>query len=191
MNKRVQLDNVEFHFINLDPKYPVLNKKYENAKRRWEVQLRVYEKEQMEEFRSLGLSAKPGLPTDKDVDQRPYMKLVVYRNVINSKGDETTPPTVVDANCEPLDPRKIGYGSRGSVILYISPNLGKNASTKNVAALMEVQVVHLLEITPSERKKGGTSFEKTEGSTKKVEPKPTTDSAQNRTYYEPEKDDRF
>jgi len=129
------IKDVELYWTKLDPANPV--DPFSSGKLVWEIQMRTSDK------KVAGAWKKKGLPVRELEDEKAYA-VNVKKLAKNAKGDDLTPPRVVDAKLQPMDPTKIGNGSIGNV--QLSPReWAMGGKTGIVFDLMAVQVVKLVE----------------------------------------------
>jgi len=133
--------NVELFWVKLDPNNPV--DPFEVGKPIWEIQMRTADKAQAKQWKDKGLSVKPY----DDAGSTVYI-CNVKKLARNAKGNPLTPPRVVDAKLQAIDPNLIGNGSIGNV--QVSPREWSMGGKSGVVFdLMAVQVVKLIEYTGS------------------------------------------
>jgi len=135
------IKNVEIFWAKLDPSNPV--DPFKSGKLVWEVQMRTADKAIASEWKKRGMKPK----ALEDNGATIYV-CTVKKIAQNKKGQPLTPPRVVDAKLNPVDPTIIGNGS--IVNLQVSPReweMGGNSGV--VFDLMAVQVIKLVEYTGS------------------------------------------
>ena len=118
MATTVILPGVSLFWVKCDPDHPA--DAFEEGKpQRWEAQLRwAIDNRQVNDIvKGAGLKAK-AVADDPKADG-PYMKLQVYKPVVNSKKEPLKPVNVVSGALAPIDPNTIGNGSIGNVRLHV------------------------------------------------------------------------
>ena len=133
------IKDVELFWVKLDPQNPV--DPFSSGNLVWEIQMRTEDK------KIAGAWKKRGLPVRELEDDNIYV-CNVKKLAKNSKGDDLTPPRVVDGKLNAIDPTIIGNGSIANV--QVSPReWAMGGKTGVVFDLMAVQVTKLLEYSGS------------------------------------------
>jgi len=133
-NPNYRIDNVELNWAKLDPQRPT--EAFGNIQ--WEMQISTDDANLAKEWSAIGLNVK-----EKDGKFNCGLK----RKAHKKDGSPNRPVTVVGADNTPLDPTKIGNGSRGNVILY-RYNYDYSGRKGMGAMLNGVQVIDLVEYNP-------------------------------------------
>ena len=139
------LKNAEMWFANLDPKYP--NARYNKQNPTWELQLRTTSKEQMDEWKEIGLAPKLMVYKDGDQEGEPILsadgkkqwRVNLRKRSLDSKGEPAKPVVVVNGSLEEIDGATIGNGSIGNIRIY-QYEYEQDKETKLASVLMSVQV---------------------------------------------------
>ena len=116
--------------------------------KQWEMQIQTTDPKKVEELKGYGLKVKEGIGEDKGV-----FSVNLKRKGLKSDGNggqvPNTPVKIVDTKVQPITGDNIGNGSKVNVNLwqypYEAPGVGKGIAT----SLTAVQVVELVEYTPS------------------------------------------
>ena len=143
MASTVILPNVYLFWVKCDPDHPA--DAFEEGKpQRWEAQLRwdLDNKQVNDIVKGAGLKAKAVVDDQKA--EAPYMKLQVYKPIVNSKKEPLKPVVVVSGTLSPIDPNTVGNGSIGNVRLHVYDyevrNKGKVTKSGTTSMLMGIQV---------------------------------------------------
>jgi len=133
------IKNAELFWVKLDPENPV--DPFNSGKLVWEIQMRTADKKVAKAWKDKGLPVR-------HLEEENVFACNVKKLAKNAKGDDLTPPRVVDGKLNPMDPTKIGNGSIGNV--QLSPReWAMGGKTGVVFDLMAVQVVKLVEYSGS------------------------------------------
>jgi hypothetical protein len=139
-NTTVIIKNLELNWVKLDK--PVDN--YSGDKLIYDIQVSVPEARQDELEAIRKVRTKDGKAT-----------INLSKNAFLKDGEPAAKVRVVDANKEPLDPKIIGNGSIGNVMLMQRPYEIKHPKTGKVtksgitSMLLAVQVTKLVKYTPT------------------------------------------
>jgi hypothetical protein len=135
------LNNLELYWVKLDPASPV--DPFSSGKLIWEVQMRTADKAVASSWKKMGLSPK----AQEEGETTVYI-CNVKKLAKSAAGKALSPPRVVDAKLQPVDPNLIGNGSIGNI--QLSPReWSMGGKTGVVFDLMAVQVTKLIEYTGS------------------------------------------
>jgi len=145
-NKMI-LENVEIWYCKCDPARPEKSTDKDKPDY-WSVQVRTSDKEIKNEWEELNINVKAMVPDEGEVDY----KATFRRKVINSRGEATKCPEVVNGNLDPIDPKSIGNGSVGNLILFQHDYPAGNGYAAGIASvLMKVQLTkHVVYIREDE-----------------------------------------
>lgn len=148
-SRNVIIKDLEFFWAKLDPKKPVAP----FGEDRWELQVRFPSKRDEE------MSAYGKVKPVNDEKNKSFINLVKKAEL--ASGEPAKPVRVVDASKEPLDPKIIGNGSAGNVMLMLRdyeikhPKTGKVTKSGTTSMLIAVQVTKLVKYEP----KSGLDFD--------------------------------
>jgi hypothetical protein len=141
----VIIKNVELHWVKLDPKNPISP----FGVAQWEISAQV------PKSRAAELEAFGKIREVKDKDSRDTGRVSInFKKKAEKKdGTDAAPVRVVDMSKQPLDPKTIGNGSIGNVMLFTKPyeiKTPKGVVTKSGTSVMltAVQVSNLVKYEP-------------------------------------------
>jgi len=126
------IENVELHWVRLNPKSPNTSVNGQKIDPRWELQMQTKSKEKRDEIKGHGF--KIGIV---ETDDGVSYKANIQKNTHSRSGEPNKPVEVVDRHLNPLNPSTIGNGSIGNV-RFMAPT----GSTAKI--LLAVQVIELV-----------------------------------------------
>jgi len=150
------IENVEIHYIKLDPTRP--NGRFDPENPTWEIQIRTRDPQVAQQWRELNLSVKDIIPTVANV--APYHRVNLKkkskkRSKTNNNPDgsfimePSQPVTVVNGHLQSIDPNTIGNGSMANVRVFMREYRKDGESHASFTpVLMSLQLVKHLMYTP-------------------------------------------
>ena len=144
------LQNVEIHYIHLDPKRP--NATFNKANPTWEIQIRTRDKAQKKEWEAMGIRVKIEEPDDAPLFYKANLNKKSFtqqKSEANPNPEMADPVTVVDGKRNPIDPNTIGNGSIANIRVFQRDHYSD--PDKKVCILMGVQVTKLVKYVPKPR----------------------------------------
>ena len=143
--ENVILKDVELNWCKLDPKNPVAP----FGVSQWEISATVPKKRSAE----LEVFGKVKPVKDKEGKDTGKVSINFKKKAEKKDGSEAAPVRVVDASKQPLDPKTIGNGSKGNIMLFTKPyeiKTPKGVVTKSGTSIMltAVQVTDLVKYEP-------------------------------------------
>jgi hypothetical protein len=121
------------------------NRRFSKERPTWEVQVRVYSKEQKAELEAEGLKLKAVIPDD---GAQPYWKTNIKKKTIKRDDSPADPVEVVGGNMRPVDPNTIGNGSIGNVRVFQYDYTRADGSKGVASVLMGIQLTKHIVYTP-------------------------------------------
>jgi hypothetical protein len=139
------IKNVELNWAKLDPAKPVSP----FGTDQWEISLAVPKKRAAE----LEVFGKVKAVKDKDGKDTGKVSINLKKKAEKKDGTPAAPVRVVDSNKQPLDPKSIGNGSTGNVMVFLKDyqiKTPKGVVTKEGTSVMltAVQVTDLVKYEP-------------------------------------------
>ena len=138
------LRNVEIHYLKANPSRP--NAKFDAERPTWEVQLRTRNKQQADEWKSIGLSVKKIAPEEEGV--APFWRANLKKKSVKDDGTKASPVTVVNGSRQDIDPDTVGNGSIAHIRIFQYEFPKKPSGTGIANVLMGLQIVKHLVYTP-------------------------------------------
>ena len=152
--RNVILSNVDLYWAKLNPEKPV----EPFGTLQWELTVQA-DKKRSKELEQYGKI--------KDGFEKGTVAIGLKKKALKKDGSAAAPVRVVDASKQPLDPKLIGNGSKGNVILMLkdyeikAPN-GKVTKSGTTVTLTAVQVTDLVKYVP--KNSNFVDFDEVEGS---------------------------
>ena len=136
-----KLNNVELHWVKVDPKNPTYFQNDRKNPGMWSVQLRTKTKKEADSWKNeYGFKVTP----EEGSDGKLYYKTTLTTYAFDKDGELNKPVALIAANGDALDPREVGNGSIGNVLFSYNPE-------KKIRRLKGIQVKKLLRYIPTEQ----------------------------------------